>query len=213
MGFSKRGRVVIERVVALTIEKAVHRQWMYIGGMTGKGVPLADISFYRGRTGAEFGNDYNRVADAADVDGFNFVRCFQGHGDIGIIKQTPAQMCQVWAYASILLDILESKKTTLVTWDDRILTIPYYLLQDIICNLEAQDDQFWMFQLRLRGEPAYLRMPKDDAETDYLIHADQFLAFTNPNYIPNYTEMFTRKGFYGYDESIVFTPGAAGWVP
>lgn len=198
------------KVIALTIEKAVNRCWFYLGGMIKSGVPEEMIAFYRGRTAVEFGEDYDLIAAAAEADGFPFVRYFQGYGDLGIIKQDPAQMCQVWSYADILRTIAEGDENVLVTWDDRILTVPYFFLCDIVNSLEKLEQPFYFFQLRLRGEIDYLRLPEIPLEIgDYMAF---FRAITDPTFAPDYVSMLVQRGFFGYDESIIFSPAGAAWM-
>ena len=203
---------MIEQVIALTIEKAANRRWMYQGIMLEKGIPVEAIHFFRGKSYTEFASDYNRIADAAEKDGFSFVRQFQGYGDTGIVQQHPAQMCQLWNYARILRYIVETQKTTLVTWDDRTLTVPFSMLNVIIEQLKNKDKPFYTFQLRLRGQTEYLQLPEEEDDELNDLHAEQFRAYTSIEHEIDYTYIFTRWGFYGYDETIVFSPKGAEWL-
>ena len=79
-----------------------------------------------------------------------------------------------------------------------------------------RDKDFYLFQLRLRGLKDCIRLPEADHEDIYeeqvSLNQELFTAFTQQHYEPDFTSVFTRKGFYGYDETIVFTPHAARWM-
>lgn len=206
---------VIGKVLSLTIGSA-KRQWSYIGAMVSKGVPPVIIYFVRGKNAKDFENDYTLIAEAAAEDGFPFVKFFQGHGDTGIIRQTPAQMAQVWEFARILRYIAHQDDLCLLTWDDRTLTVPFLMLDSVVSEqIHGKDgygDNFYFFQLRLRGHPDYLQLPKEPAWETHEVHTELFKAFTSLNKDINYAKVFTKLGMHGYDETIVFSPAGAAWM-
>ena len=203
---------MISKVLALSIG-SVKRQGQYTGSMKKMGVSQDNIYFIRGRDPKDYEMDYALIAEAAAKDGFKFVRYFQGHGDTGIVKQTPAQMTQVWEFARILRYIANSDAVCLVTWDDRTLTIPFSMLQSIVAEqIEGYRENFFLFQLRLRGCPEYLNLEKFDFWEERYIHNELFSAFTNLGKDISYAEVFTKLGMHGYDESIVFSPTGAAWM-
>ena len=79
---------MIQRIIALTLERSIQRQWLYIGRMTAQGVPLDLIHFFRGADTKHYQNDYKRIADAAEADGYPFVRQFQGYADDTVYNST-----------------------------------------------------------------------------------------------------------------------------
>lgn len=207
--------MMIGKVLALTIGN-LKRQWSYMGRMTDKGVPREMIHFIRGKRAKDFENDYSLISEAAAADGFKFVRFFQGHGDTGIIRQTPAQMAQVWEFARILRYIANQDEMCLLTWDDRTLTVPFRMLNVIVNeHIHGKDgygENYYLFQLRLRGHQHYLQLPEEPAWETHEVHTDLFKGFTNLNHELNYGKVFTRLGMHGYDETIVFSPAGAAWM-
>ena len=209
---------MIDQVIGLTLERSIQRQWLYVGRMTAQGVPLEKIWFFRGADAKHYRESYEAIARAAEADGYGFVKFFQGYTDKTVINQTPAQMCQVWSWGKILKHIAEGDKITLVTWDDRYLSVPHAYLEMIVTSLIDMDPgNFHLFQLRLRGLQNCIRLPEpDDGSENYdaLVrrNAELFRAFTDQNYTPNFVDIFTRRGYYGYDESIVFSPAGARWM-
>lgn len=202
----------IGKVIALTVGD-VKRQWSYIGRMTARGVPLDSIHFVLGKNPRDFGNDFATVAEAANDDGFPFVRFFQGHGDTGIVKQSPAQMCQVWEFARILRLIANMEENCLLTWDDRTLTVPFLMLDDMVDTMSSSyQDGFYLFQLRLRGCEEYLKLNVESFWESRYIHENLFQGYVNPGKGINYAETFAKLGMHGYDESIVFSPQGANWM-
>lgn len=206
---------VIGKVFALTIG-SIKRQWSYKAAMVGKGVPRERIFFIRGKTPADYQDDYALIAEAAAEDGFKFVRCFQGYGDTGIIRQTPAQMAQVWEFARILRLIANQDDICLLTWDDRTLTVPFMMLETIvnehIHGTDGYGENYYLFQLRLRGHELYLQLPKEPYWESLEVHTELFRGFTSLNHDINYAKVFTKLGLHGFDESIVFTPKGASWL-
>ena len=156
---------------------------------------------------------FDTIAAVAAEDGFPFVAYFQGHGDTGIIQQSPAQMAQVWSYAQMLRYIAEGDKNVLVTWDDRILTVPFGFLETIVAQLhEEREAPFYLFQLRIRGSEEYIRLPKRNYYEDEQIHLWLFQSLTDLSTNINYANTFTLPGLLGYDETIVFSPAGAKWM-
>lgn len=202
---------MIDKILCLTLNKSQTRRDIYIGRMTAQGVPLESIHFVRGKASSDFRKDYTAIADAAERDGFPFVRYFQNHDDTGMVKQTPAQMAQVWSYAQILRHIASGDETCLVTWDDRYLNTPFEFLEVIIEQLKEGYD-FHLFQLRLRGSPEYLRLPPLTFWEEAHVHQQLFGAFTDLKQQLDHASIFTKPGFYGYDETIIFTPAGAKWM-
>ena len=212
---------MIDQVIALTIPRSVDRQWLYFGRMTAMGVPANRIFFFRGADAKHFNNSYDKIADAAEKDGYPFVRQFQGYTDVLRVQQTPSQMAQVWSYAKILRYITEIDQTVLVTWDDRYLTTSFNFLAQLVHKLKSLRD-FYMFQLRIRGwkrelmsfiRPPENQDPHDEERIHYImgLNREMFSLATSPHYQPSFEneEVFVRRGMYGMDETIVFSPAGA----
>ena len=201
---------MIDRIITLTLEKSISRQWCFLGAMTARGVPTEKIFFHRGTAASDFNNDYALIAEAADRDGYPFVKNFQGYEHIEIIKQSPPQMAQVWSYAKILDIIASGDETVLVTWDDRVVATPFFFLETLIAQLIEAGD-FMMFQLRLRGEAFYMKLTELPESERSIKFGSLFRAFLDPN-DPFTFDSFTRRGFHGYDETIVFSPAGAAFM-
>ena len=201
---------MIDKIIGLTIPKRRTRCWYWLGYNMSKGVPLDALSFWEGETPLEYGNSYKRIADAAAKDGFEFVRHFEGYDNIMVIQQHPAQICQLWSYAQILRHIADGDEITMVTWDDRYLAVPFYILNEIVYEmLNDNKREFYLFQLRIRGlELEYKPKPVNTQLLKYI-----YGAITASSHSPiNIMESFTQLGIIGLDESIVFSPAGAAWV-
>ncbi len=208
---------MIDRVIALTIDKRIYRCWAFLGYNLARGVPLEKICFWRGQTPLAFSNEYEKIADAAEADGFPFIRKFQGYNNLKVIKQHPAQMCQVWSYAEMLRYVVKSQETCLLLWDDRFLATPFSLINVIAEQMQASEEDFYLFQLRIRGGPKEIRdkrvwtAPEDSESIE--VYQEMFDAFTASSDVHiDYKKAFTRPGLLGYDESIVWTPKGAQWM-
>lgn len=202
---------MIDKVISLTIPKRINRCWTSLGYHLARGVPQEKITFWMGQTPLVFGNDYTRIADAAEADGFPFVRHFQGYENIVSIQQHPAQMCQVWSYAQILRYIAETQQTCLVLWDDRYIGVPLTFLELIVNEMEADTDApFHCFQLRLRGSDEEIRISKGIPDSIFIDLFESFIA--SRDIMISCKNTFTQKGLKGYDESIVFSPTGAEWM-
>lgn len=201
---------MIDKIIALTIPKRINRCWLFTGYNLAKGVPLEKISFWRGEVPITYGDSFNRIADAAEDDGFPFIRYFQGYENITVLKQSPAQMCQLWGYVQILRYIKESGETCLIIWDDRFIATPFSLL-DTICQEMEDAGDFYLFQLRLRGENGKDFIMKESI--DIHIQQEMFDAYIASGDMPiSYRKCFTKRGMYGFDETIIFTPKGANWL-
>lgn len=211
----------MDKIIALTIPKRVNRCWTFLGYNMARGVPPEKITYWLGETPIAYRNDYTAIADAAEADGFAFVRCFQGYDNIKAIRQHPAQMCQLWSYAQMLRYVVESGETCLFLWDDRFIGVPYGLLETITDTM-AEAGEFYLFQLRLRGlasEPDLQKKRTADSKNasenseSIDVYRDMFNAFASTMDMPvDYKACYTQKGLHGYDESIVWTPDGAAWA-
>ena len=202
---------MIDEVLVLTLNKSRRRRDLFVGGMKARGTPVDKIHFVRAKDANDFDKDFSKIAKAAKADGFEYVKYFQGHGDTGVIHQTPAQMAQLWDYVWMLRYITTSGKTCLITWDDRVISVPWKLLDNMVDDLSSIDD-FFLFQLRLRGPEEYLNLPKEDFYARRYHYLKLFKAFTDLTEDLQYTEVFATPGLAGYDETIVFSPDGAQWM-
>ena len=201
---------MLDRMIGLTIPSRRNRCWFWKGYNMAKGVPADMLSFWEGMIPLDYGNNFERIADAAEADGFPFVRYFQGYENAMILNQHPAQMCQVWSYAQILRHITESDETTLVLWDDRYLGVPFSVIAYAVAELQSQSLPFYLLQLRIRGVE---KNEIDQTAKDNVVR-QFFDSIAKPTKIAQ-TELLgtvITKGMMGLDESIVFTPQGAAWV-
>lgn len=206
---------MIQKIIALTLERSVARQWIYFARQTAMGIDPEIIYFFRGVDDKRYEN-VHEIGAAATADGYPVVAQFQGYRDNTVINQSPAQMAQIWNWLKILKHIAEQDKLTLVSWDDRYISVPFPFLQLIVDSL-VEDPDFYAFQLRLRGIETCIRLPPpaDDSEAYPNVvkrNRDLFKAFTNQHHQPDFLDLFVRRGFYGYDETIVFSPRGAKWM-
>jgi len=202
---------MLKKIIALTIPKCENRRWCFYGYHIARGVPKDMITYWIGETPLSYDNNFNRIADAAAADGFDFVRYFQGYENLTVLRQTPPQMCQVWSYAQILRHIADSNETSLVIWDDRYLSVPFGLLDILVEQLKDCELPFYLFQLRLRGDIDELRDPHPSLPSH--TQKELFQAYVgNTDTSIYYKDAFTKLGMMGFDESIIFSPEGAAWM-
>lgn len=140
----------IDKHIILTLERSVNRQWAALSGSVAMRTPVEKIHFVKGHDNLDYDDDMKKVARAADADGFPYSHQFAKGLKNGIIQQSASGVCQVWNYGRILREIALGTDTCLVTWDDRILTIPFPLIDKITTALQNRREEFYLWQLRLR---------------------------------------------------------------
>ena len=201
---------MIDKIISLTTEKRFNRCWLSMGFHLARGVPKEKLTFWVGETPIHYNNDYNKIADAAEEDGFPFVRYLQGYENLTVINQAPEQMCQFWSYAQILRYISETEQTCLILWDDRFLATPFSLVEIITQQATEVKAPFYMFQLRLRGETEFNDIQEQFPDA---VSANLFQAFVAHEDVDvDYMTSFVTKGIQGFDESIIFSPTGADWL-
>ena len=139
----------IDKYLILTLEKSQHRQWAMLGGAAAMNIPLEKIRFVYGHD--DEGMGLTEIADAAAADGFPYVRNFAlGYADERYgLQQSVGAVCQAWNYGRILRYIATGKETCMISWDDRLPTLPFVYLDTITAELQKLP-KFYLWQLRLR---------------------------------------------------------------
>ena len=140
----------IDKHVVLTLERSSNRHWSMLGGARAMGIPTEKICFVKGHDNKEFDDDMEDIAEAAEVDGFPHVKYFAKGLKNEAVSQSASGVCQAWNFSRILRYIAFSNETHLITWDDRMITIPFSWLDKIIDELEIRKEDFYLFQLRVR---------------------------------------------------------------
>ena len=140
----------IDKHLILTLDRSKNRQYSVFGGATAMQTPPDKIRFVKGHDDKGFDGDMNTIADEAEVDGFEFVRQFAGGLENKWIKQSPSGVCQAWNFCRILRYIAMGSETCIITWDDRILTLPFPFVDKVTSELQKREEEFYMWQLRIR---------------------------------------------------------------
>ena len=205
---------MIDRYIILTIPRSVKRHWAMIGGAAAMRVPEDKLFFYAGVSAENYQNDMKEVAKAASAEGYTFLNQFAIGLKSAWVQQSAGNVALFWNWARILEWIAASGETVLLTWDDRILTVPFSILEKVVSELYSRPEPFYIFQLRLRagwdhlqqvGRMEYKQNDSVPLETDFFIRS----VYAD---IENYHAAYLQNGLLGYDESMVFSPRGASWL-
>ena len=140
----------IDKHLILTLERSKTRQWAMLGGCTAMQTPIEKIRFIEGHDNLDYDDDMKKVARAADADGFPYAEYFARGLKNEVIGQSASGVCQVWNLSRILRYIANGTETCIITWDDRILTLPFEWIDRITTELQSRKEEFYFFQLRVR---------------------------------------------------------------
>ena len=209
---------MINNHIILTLKKSEYRHWTAWGATTAMGTPHNQVEFFTGYNDDDYGNDMTLIANAAEEDGYPFVRNFAGNINTEFVHQNPGSVCQFWNFARMMEYIIDSNQVALVTWDDRTLTIPFQIIDKITTELNERPEPFYMWQLRIRSYndlaiASYNRTDVTDEQLQIYGNHDVELLFKKSirGYVDSYYDSFLQKGLLGYDESIVVSPLGAKW--
>ena len=220
----------IDKYIIMTISRSIKRQWASLGGNIRAGIPYERIHFSFGEDAQNYGNDMKRVADAAADDGYPFLRQFALGLESTYVKQSAGNVALFWNWAKVLKWISQSGETCAILWDDRILDIEHEILERFIYTLRSRDEEFYILQLRLRGNSQHLSSVNHPAypisaesnlnqlgtqfeRMDTEIESDRRLfkgAIQGPSW--TYFDTFLTHGIWGWDESMVLSPAGAKWL-
>ena len=230
---------MIDQYLILSIPRLLKRHWTALGGAIAKDVPYEIIRFKKGIEARDY-KTMTEVAMAAHEDGFPIFHQFALGKQENNSQQSKQNIALFWGWAKALKYIAESGLTTLLTWDDRIPSVKFSVLQEIMKFLYAQPDNFLIWQLRIRTLPENLPLictedeikeilPDDIGKTraDFINTIEGFdiqnINFAMPsgetiNLNPkeviekrDYAH-YIRKGLLGYDETMVLSPAGASWL-
>ena len=152
----------IDKHVILTLERSKDRQWAVMGGSVAMQTPKEKIHFIKAHETEDYNDDMKRIANAAEADGFPYTHQFAKGIKSGDIGQSASGVGQVWDFSRILRHIAMGTQTCLVTWDDRILTLPFPWIDKIVEELQNKEEEFYLFQLRIRIGDAYDLNPSNE---------------------------------------------------
>lgn len=208
----------IDRHLILTLNRSGERQRSVLGASTALQTPTDKISFVRGHDNKDYNDDIDAIVEAAEADGFPYVRQFaQGHKN-EYIAQSVSGACQVWNYSRILRHIASGTETCMVSWDDRCLTLPFPFMDSITEELQSRSEEFYLFQLRIRFGDAHYNWPDNGrmimqypnflSESEYersigLMQEDweAFNKTLNEKWAYDF-EQFTESHYYGGEMSL-----------
>ena len=145
----------IDKHLVLTLERSQHRQWAMLGGSVAMQTPVDAIHFVMGHDNKDYDDDMERVATAAEDDGYPYAHYFAKGLSDGLISQSASGVCQVWNFSRVLRHIALGTEICLVTWDDRLLTLPFPWIDTITSELQNREEEFYLWQLRIRVGDGY----------------------------------------------------------
>ena len=145
----------IDKHLIQTLKRSTNRHWAMRGGAGAMQTPKDKIHFIAGHDNLDYDNDMTAVADAAAADGFAYAHCFAKGLKDDVLSQSASGVCQVWNFSRILRHIALGNETCLVTWDDRVITLPFPFMDKITTHLQNRDEDFYFWQLRIRIGDAY----------------------------------------------------------
>ena len=205
----------IDKILILTLERSEYRNWAVLGGNVALQTPEEKVGFVRGHDNKDYDDDMEKIGHAAEKDGFPHVQQFGRGLQNDYIIQSASGTCQAWNYSRILRYIASGKETCLVTWNDRLMTLPFPFMDKITRELQGKDEDFYMWQLRVRfGDPQYeaidnVRMliqypdkfitEEDHREYVHLFLLDNWEYFNNTmnNRWIREVQEFIEKHYYG----------------
>lgn len=202
---------MIDRIYVLTLRRCVDRHQAWLAASQMRDIPLDIVSFVEGHDDKGFGN-MSEVAEFAAVDGFDFVEEYAVGTRTEYVEQTIASVCQVWNIARILRHIAANDEVCLVIFDDKMITVSFNVLNIIVSELLAvEDEEFFLLQLLQRGDLNELEFREHDRFEQHDLSTAVFKAIFNRQ-ISSYGDFFLRHGIVGYDETMVLSPEGADWV-
>lgn len=152
----------------LTLKRSTQRHAAVLGGTLAMHTPYEKIAFVVGHDNKDFDDDPKAIAAAAELDGFPCVHQFAMGLKDDIISQSVGGVAQAWNYLRILRYIATGNKTCIITWDDRIVSLPFPFIEKITTALQNRDEEFYLWQLRVRmGDAYYLTPNYERIGTDY----------------------------------------------
>lgn len=140
----------IDKHLILTLERSVNRHWAMLGGAIALQTPIEKIHFVKGHDNLDYDDDMKRVEDSAEADGFSYIHNFTKGLKNEFVQQCAGAACQAWNYGRILRYIAVGDENCLVTWDDRMITVPFPLIDNIVDEFEDRKEEFYLWQLRVR---------------------------------------------------------------
>ena len=202
----------IDRIIVMSLERTPKRWRRWEGAAAVMNIDPSIVSIAFGKDNKDYNDNMKRVAEAAIEDGFPFVEEYaKGTVENGI-QQTAATVCQIWNYVRILREIIKTKETALIIFDDKMLTIDFHEFCQMVDEVRnVKDETFYALQMKLRGGIDDIKLPEIDLhqriKTSSQIFSGVFGKGTG-----NYIDVFLQKGISGYDESIVWSPEGAKWM-
>ncbi len=203
---------MIDKILVLTLERCVDRQYAWLGASQMRDIPLERVRFVKGQDDKDY-DSMAAIVKAAENNGFPFVEEFAIGTVTDYVQQTPGSVCQVWNYGRILRHISERSEVCLVIHDDKMVNVSFNIINIIINELLSREaEEFYVCQLAQRGDinEIALDQDKDRFEIDRISTA-VFQAIFN-HAIVSYEDFFLKKGIAGYDETMVLSPAGAAWI-
>ena len=140
----------IDKHLMLTLERSGDRQKTIFGASTAMQTPADKTFFVKGHDNKDFNDDMKSIAIAAEQDGFPYIHNFAHGISDHFLAQSASGVAQAWNFSRILRYIAMGDDICLVTWDDRVLTLPFPFIETIATALQERKEEFYFWQLRIR---------------------------------------------------------------
>jgi len=204
---------MLDNIYVLTLKRSTDRHESFLGAASHPlcGIPEDLIKFFVGIDAKDYNDDMQAVADAAAQDGFGFVEEYALGTKTEYVQQTAGSVAQVWGYARMLRDIAEKGETTLIIWDDKMLTVPFTFFHDVLVMLQETEKPFYMWQLILRGDFGETELSEVSPRIRAYRSAAVFSALLTHT-LDSPLDFLIDEGLRGYDETILYSPEGAEWM-
>ena len=204
---------MIEQIIVQSLRRLENRHHAFLGAAAMQDIPPEIITFLLGKDNYDFQESFDAIADAAEADGFPFVRHYTQGLRTEWVQQTPATACQIWNFARNLRYILYTEKTSLIIWDDKMINLSWQKINRIVARLKSNDAyEFFAFQLGIRGEAINIKLKSLSPEERKHQNTVLFEAIKDGCSPEDSVDVFLTHGINGYDETFVLSPNGAGWL-
>lgn len=200
------------QIIVMSLERTPERYERWRGAAAILKIDPNIISIAFGKDNLDFDDDSQKVAEAAADDGFPFITEYAQDKVEHGLQQNAATVCQAWNYCRILRELIERQETSLIIFDDKMLTVDFKDFCRVAEELQdVKGEEFYAAQLNLRGHTDELNFPEIDLNQRIRTSLEVFQGAFG-GMIDSYRDLFFRKGIMGYDESILFSPAGAEWM-
>ena len=205
----------IDKIIVMTLDRSIERKWAFLGASSIVNIDPSMIYFAIGKDNLDYKNDMYKVAEAATIDGFSFVKDYARGMQSEFCKQTAASACQVWNYCRVLRYLHKTNQTGLIIFDDKMISVDFEQLMEMVDEIKEggkdKTNEFFAMQLMLRGEEDVLHLPEMTPKLRKSLTSEFFSWGEFGQSAEYYRPLLFQNGITGYDETFIFSPEGADW--